>query len=202
MIEKIAEANKQPLQNKPERTKELEQQILEEENFIKKVCYKMLGNTDRAEELANEALYKAFSSAARYDESKGSLKNWLATIAKNTVRDYLRRIKINPTREKRAESIEDHLNIADENLNPEELLIDREKKVIQRELVKKVMEVLPKEFKEILQMDFAELSMKEMAKKLKIPETTTRSRLFRARRELAKRMGQDSDFILKRGRSR
>lgn len=185
--------NKQPNQTEENSLKPLEERILERESYVIKLCKQLLfkaGKSDMAEEIANDVLFKAVSKAARYDSAMGSLDTWLSRITRNAVIDYIRESNRNPTRveSKRTVPIEDY-NTPDSRLNPEELMIKQQ----EREILYRAIEKLPPELRTAIMMDINELTYEEMAEKLKIPLGTLKSRLSRARENLARLTGQNPD---------
>jgi RNA polymerase sigma-70 factor (ECF subfamily) len=50
-----------------------------------------LATADQAEDLTSEVFLRALRAADRFDPSRGSPRNWLLRIARNTLRDHLRR---------------------------------------------------------------------------------------------------------------
>jgi RNA polymerase sigma-70 factor (ECF subfamily) len=51
----------------------------------------------QAEEVAQEALIRAWRNAGSYDSSRGSVSSWLLTITRNLAVDLLRRKSVQPT---------------------------------------------------------------------------------------------------------
>jgi RNA polymerase sigma factor (sigma-70 family) len=50
-----------------------------------------LASADEAEDLTADVFLRAMRAADRFDPSRGSPRNWLLRIARNTLRDHLRR---------------------------------------------------------------------------------------------------------------
>ena len=70
------------------------------------------------------------------------------------------------------------LDIKDSNLNPNEITVKNEKKIIVRQLVNK----LPEKYQNLVKLRyFEELSYKEIAHKTNSPLGTIKAQLFRAR---------------------
>ncbi len=182
--------NKQKTETSKDKDLEkIKAQILTEGTFILKICNKMLGGTNKisaAEDLANESLFKAYTSATNYDQNKSNLHTWLASIARHTVVDYLRKANRDLVG-RGTENIEDHFDIAEKGQSAEDLIIEKERKEIFMEAFKK----LPENYQEALTRDFRGLSPRESATELNIPESTAKTWVSRGRRELAKFLGQD-----------
>lgn len=59
---------------------------------IYKYCYYHVGNSDVAQDITQEVFLKFLKQIDRYKEY-GKLKNYLYVIAKNCIRDYIRKVK-------------------------------------------------------------------------------------------------------------
>lgn len=69
-------------------------EVIIRENYesIYKYCFYHLGNRDVAQDITQDVFFKFLKEKDKYREY-GKLKNYLYVIAKNSVRDYVRRIK-------------------------------------------------------------------------------------------------------------
>ena len=146
---------------------------------------KMTGCTTDAEDLTIEAFGKAFKSIDTYTPDY-AFSTWLFRIATNNCIDFIRK--------KRAPTVSmDNLytdidgenvaiNIPSENLDPEEIIIDRQKKETMREIVAK----LKPHYKILIELRyFDEKTYDEIAEQLQIPIGTVKAKLFRAREFLS-----------------
>lgn len=146
---------------------------------------KMTGCTTDAEDLTIEAFGKAFKSIDTYTPDY-AFSTWLFRIATNNCIDFIRK--------KRAPTVSmDNLytdidgenvaiNILSENLDPEEIIIDRQKKETMREIVAK----LKPHYKILIELRyFDEKTYDEIAEQLQIPIGTVKAKLFRAREFLS-----------------
>lgn len=146
---------------------------------------KMTGSTTDAEDLTIEAFGKAFKSIDTYTPDY-AFSTWLFRIATNNCIDFIRK--------KRAPTVSmDNLytdidgenvaiNIPSENLDPEEIIIDRQKKETMREIVAK----LKPHYKILIELRyFDEKTYDEIAEQLQIPIGTVKAKLFRAREFLS-----------------
>ena len=146
---------------------------------------KMTGCTTDAEDLTIEAFGKAFKSIDTYTPDY-AFSTWLFRIATNNCIDFIRK--------KRAPTVSmDNLytdidgenvaiNIPSENLDPEEIIIDRQKKETMREIVAK----LKPHYKILIELRyFDEMTYDEIAEQLQIPIGTVKAKLFRAREFLS-----------------
>lgn len=146
---------------------------------------KMTGCTTDAEDLTIEAFGKAFKSIDTYTPDY-AFSTWLFRIATNNCIDFIRK--------KRAPTVSmDNLytdidgenvaiNIPSENLDPEEIIIDRQKKEAMRDIVAK----LKPHYKILIELRyFDEKTYDEIAEQLQIPIGTVKAKLFRAREFLS-----------------
>ena len=62
--------------------------------ILKFVKTKVYPHLEVAEEITNDVFMKVFNHLESYDENKGMLSTWIGNIAKNTLIDYFRAIKL------------------------------------------------------------------------------------------------------------
>lgn len=149
---------------------------------------RMVGDPATAEDLAQEAFLKAFRHLASYDPSR-KLSSWLFKIAHNASLDSLRR-----GRDSQASIDEPAAPGADE---PRQLPADpRAEDPLERttfraagRALEEALGELRREYREILVLRFSEgLSYDEIAEVTGSPLGTVKVQIFRARKELARRM--------------
>lgn len=139
----------------------------------------MVGNRDEAYDISQEAFIRVFKSARRFDPSQ-SFFPWFYSIIANLCKDTLQRRE---KRESKEVDIDDTTFLLVEESNPETKFIRQEEAICLRNALMK----LDFEDREILMLKhFRELSYDEIAKLLKIPKGTVMSRLYYARKKLAK----------------
>ena len=138
------------------------------------------------------------SSGNRNGSFKGesSFSSWLYRIAKNAALDYLRREKKNRTVSLDAENEDGEKYIADipdssGKNDPEKATLDAEK----RTLLYAALEELSDEHKEILLLrDINGYTYEEVGDRLGLEPGTVKSRLFRAREALRKKLEEKNYF--------
>jgi RNA polymerase sigma factor (sigma-70 family) len=148
------------------------------------VAYKVLGDRDLSKDAAQEAFFKAWRAAARFDPDQ-DLEPWLAKIAERTAIDIWRR---------EARWPHDSLESADPS-HPE-LMSPPHSAERAQELaeVRGAIEALPFHEREVIRLHYDEgLTHPEIAKRLEIPVGTVKSRSHKAHRRLARRLGHDLD---------
>lgn len=138
-------------------------------NFV----FRMVGDRDAAEDLAQETFVKAWKNLKKFDQ-KRSFRIWLFTIAKNTTFDYFKKKKEIPFSTFTDEGGESWLeNVADENILPDEIL---ERKNIAEEL-DEILQKLPPHYRAILFLHYKEdFSLHEITEILGEPYNTIKSR--------------------------
>lgn len=150
--------------------------------FAARLC----GNADRAADLVQEALLRAFRARERYD-GRQPIAPWLLTIVRNACWDELRAAGRRP----------------ESPLQDDDLTADADPDALSRVLVtEKVLRLeehlaaLPAEFREVLLLVVLEgLTYDEAAVVIGAPVGTVRSRLFRGRAQLAARLAGDRELF-------
>ncbi|MFM2268389.1 MAG: polymerase sigma-24 factor [Bacteroidota bacterium] len=143
--------------------------------------YKMVNNRDDAEDLAIEAMGKAFNKLASYAPNY-AFSTWLFRIAINNCIDYIRRKKLQTL------SMDEPFEpgsgydlshtIADSDLGPEHAMIYEQKLALVRRLVGQLSE----KYRLMIELRyFEELSYEEIAQELNLPLGTVKAQLFRAK---------------------
>ena len=146
------------------------------------VCTIVIGivkNSHDAEEVVQDTFLNAYRGLAQLEDS-AKFKSWLAEIARNRARNWLRK--------QRGDIVS--LNEVDEHLlqtedSPDERLTRQE----QRELIRRTMETLPQKDREIARAFYLEgASYKELTSAHGLSDKAISFRLSRARRQLSKRL--------------
>ncbi len=134
---------------------------------------RMIHDVHDREDVFQEVMRRAFAGYTKF-RGESSFGTWLYRIAINEIRRYHRRNSpLLP--------LEETIPASDD---PEGEVARKE----EIERVREIMNTLPPRYKEILVLRyFQELSYEEIARILKIPVGTVRSRLSRAREELTRR---------------
>jgi RNA polymerase sigma-70 factor (ECF subfamily) len=142
---------------------------------------KMVRNVDDAEDLTIESFAKAFRSLHRFKKDF-TFSTWLFRIATNNTIDYIRKKKLNTLSidntftDDNGESVS--LDVEDENLNPQEEAIRRQK----AEILMVFVDKLPPKYQKLVRLRYYhELSYEEIAKELDAPLGTVKAQLHRAR---------------------
>ena len=141
---------------------------------------KMVRTKDDADDLTIEAFGKAFKRLHQYTPNY-AFSTWLFKIASNNAIDFIRRKKNNTfSIDKGLEGDEGEytMEVKSEGLDPEEKVIRKEKIKMMREVVDK----LKPGYRQLVELRyFEELSYEEIAQRLELPLGTVKAQLFRAR---------------------
>ncbi len=159
-------------------------------NFV----YKYVGDATLAEDLVQDTFLKVLKSIRRYTY-QGSLSTWLYRIAINLCKDHLKRKRLpmvsmhdyyttgSGERVYVQDRVRDETARTDESLKAEE----------REELVRRLLAGLPEEERiVILLKEYQELTFREIAEVLDVPDGTVKSRLYhglRSMRESLERTG-------------
>lgn len=154
---------------------------------VHSVIYRVVKNTDTANDLVQETFIKAFSSLTSY-RPEYKFSTWLYKIAVNSSIDLLRRRRLPLMSLDTPIETEDGsmtVEIADHRSNPE---VELERK--QQEFsITAAIDDLPERYKEVIQFRHQDdKSYEEIAEMLKVPVGTVKARIFRAREMLKRRL--------------
>ncbi len=157
------------------------------------LCLRMMGNTAEAEDIAQEVFFTVFNSIIRFRE-ESLLSTWIYRITRN---HCLNRIKFLKRRAyQRKQSLEDthQADLAGENIHqpvasdvprPDRMVEARQMETIIQEQINKLSE----EHRELIILrDIEHLSYEEIQTITGLAGGTVKSRLHRARMELARMM--------------
>lgn len=150
------------------------------------LCYRMLGEIEYAEDAAQESFLRVYRNLARYDRQR-SFATWLLSITAHYCIDCLRRrrfmmISIDAERD----DDERPMEFPDVNaLNPEQETVRTEEQA----MLQRVLQQLDATDRAAVILrywyDFSEI---EISQSLSLTVSAVKSRLHRARKELARRM--------------
>jgi RNA polymerase sigma-70 factor (ECF subfamily) len=150
------------------------------------LCYRMLGEPELAEDAAQESFLRAYQNLGRFDRQR-SFATWLLSIAAHHCIDRLRRRKFGLISiDEEADDDDRPMEFADVSaINPEYEAERRE----EQQALHKVLQKLDATDRATLVLrywyDFSEI---EIAESLRLTVPAVKSRLHRARREVARRL--------------
>ncbi|HEY7716560.1 MAG TPA: sigma-70 family RNA polymerase sigma factor [Candidatus Binatia bacterium] len=151
------------------------------EKAIFNLLYRMLGDYDDAAETAQEVFLSAYRAINQF-RGDANFSTWLYRIALNHAAT---RRKSTSSRQHRLVPIEDTDLVNDVDLGPAESL---EKKEIRERVQRALNDLEPEDAMVILLRDLQDTAYEDIARVLKVPVGTVKSRLHRARQALKARL--------------
>jgi RNA polymerase sigma-70 factor (ECF subfamily) len=157
------------------------------QTHVYNLCFRMLGNPESAEDAAQETFLRAYQHLHRYDQGR-AFATWLLSIAAHYCIDRLRRRRFAFTSVEEEEE-RGGAELADaEAESPEEESIHRE----QREEMQRALTHLDSVDRAAIVLRYwHDCSEAEIAETLHLTVSAVKSRLHRARRELARQWEAD-----------
>ncbi len=160
------------------------------ETPVYNLAYRMLGNAAEAEEAAQETFLRVYTHLRSYDPQR-PFRSWLLSIASHYCIDRLRRRRIAwlPFEDEIAAPVQ----LTSASPNPETVVAQRERE----EQIQQLLAALsPADRAAITLRYWYDYSYEEIAETLDMTVSAVKSRLFRARRGLAKMMQGETDDAL------
>ncbi|ASS94445.1 MULTISPECIES: RNA polymerase sigma factor SigW [Bacillales] len=151
------------------------------------ICFRMLGNRQEAEDLAQEAFVRAYVNIRSFNIQM-KFSTWLYRIATNLCIDRLRKKKPDYYLDAEVagtEGLNMYSQIASDMAKPEEEVESLElQETIQVEIMK-----LPEKYRSVIVLKYIEeLSLKEISEILDLPVGTVKTRIHRGREALRKQL--------------
>jgi RNA polymerase sigma-70 factor (ECF subfamily) len=147
------------------------------------LAYRMLGNASEAEDVTQEVFLRAYLKLASYDRTR-KFSTWLLAIASNYCIDLLRR------RRGAQVNLDDiEFVVESPDAGPEEIAVDNERAAA----LARAIAALPPAYRLVTVLRYyQDLPYEEIERVTDLPETTVKTRLFRARKML-------KDILVKQG---
>ncbi|MCM3598832.1 RNA polymerase sigma factor SigW [Metabacillus idriensis] len=154
---------------------------------IYQLCYRMLGNSHEAEDIAQEAFIRAYVNINSYDMDK-KFSTWLYRIATNLTIDRIRKKKPDYYLDAEVtgtEGLTMYSQVAADVALPEDQVETMElQQMIQKEILK-----LPDKYRSVIVLKYIdELSLIEISEILDMPIGTVKTRIHRGREALRKQL--------------
>ncbi len=174
------------------------QLILMYQQAVYTLTYRMIGDSETAADVTQEALFAAFRGIASF--RGGSFRAWLLRIASNACYDYWRRSRRRPSESLEAltepgEGYDEGLAqqfAGDERWNPETLALRTEL----QELIQSGLERLPLEQRvSVILSDIQGLSYEEIASVTSASLGTVKSRIARGRAQLRDYLQRHAELL-------
>jgi len=164
-------------------TKEITRLVEEYGNDVLRIATVILKSKELAEDVFQETFLRVVRSYSGY-RGESSEKTWIISIAVNICRDYMR-----SAWKKRVVVTDDFLTYSSDDVDTEEML---EKRSERQALINAIMK-LPDKYREIIHLHYyQDMGINDIAKVLKIPGGTVKSRLFKARALLHDMIGGEA----------
>lgn len=151
-----------------------------------KISYRIVNDEEAAEDLVHDSLIKANEKCLLFP-SLNDAKFWLIRVVKNASLNYIKR----KDRERKA-----YEKVLYENKKKQD---SGETDLLKKDSVQKAREALnklPKNMREVLILrEYGDLNYKEIGKVLGITEGNVKVRVFRAREQLMKLIGEEDVYL-------
>ena len=158
---------------------EMQTQLLQLGNGAHALALQLLGNTDDATDVVQDAIVKTLGPRGGYDPEAGPLAPWFLRVVRNGCIDLLRRRR--PTGVDVAE-------LSDPGPGPQAVAEASQR---DEELHAALARISPDQRQIIVLRDYIDLSYAEIATVLDVPAGTVMSKLHRARTALRKELTDD-----------
>ena len=149
---------------------------------IYNLSYRYTNRRAEAEDLTQDILIRIYQNLRSYRSEAGSFQNWILRVARNLIIDHYRQIRRYP-QTGGSEELET-MNLKDDKVpNPQRAAEQTEAS----KFLQDGLQSLSPELKEaIILRDLEGMAYQDIAELLSVPEGTVKSRINRARLELAK----------------
>jgi RNA polymerase sigma-70 factor, ECF subfamily len=145
------------------------------------VCYRILGERQGAEDLAQDAFLRAYQRLATYDAER-PFGPWIRKVAANLCLNTLQRR--GPPRLSLDDEYDDPIDAA----QPDPA--DVHERVDQAGRLRRALTSLPPHYRAVIELrHFHDMTYEEIARALSLPLSDVKTHLFRARRSLARQLG-------------
>ncbi len=135
------------------------------------LAYRMCGRRASAEDVLQETFLALWRTGARYDRTRGSVRNWILRIVHNRAVDALRRGVVRDRRRFHEEGAVERVAGSEDT---EEQILDRER----ADEVRGALGVLPEEQSRVLELAyFGGFTHTEIASMLQMPVGTVKGRM-------------------------
>jgi len=152
------------------------------QRLIYNLAYRFTGRFELAEELSQEIFLKIYRSLKKYRKQRGEFKGWITVMARNYLIDYIRKEKKSWNRYGGTDELET-LDYKTDDISP----YGHVEKLEKIQFVHRCLGELSGDLRESLILREIEgMSYDEIAAQLKAPLGTIKSRINRARIELAR----------------
>lgn len=160
---------------------------------IYNICYRFTASANDAEDLTQEVFIKVYRTLRTFDGQKGSFNTWVTTVTRNLLVDHFRKTK----QERVTDSIDASIRpqeglslgdrLEDKKPSPDDQVAGKE---MQRMIQQALEKISPDLREAVILRDLQDMDYKEIARVLRVPEGTVKSRINRGRGELGKHLSR------------
>ncbi|UJL46612.1 RNA polymerase sigma factor SigW [Virgibacillus sp. NKC19-16] len=150
-------------------------------------CFRMIGNTHEAEDIAQEAFIRAYVNIQSFDDRR-KFSTWLYRIATNLTIDHIRKRKPDyylDDKIKGTEGLDMYSQLTSRDPSPGEQVESQE---LQRSIHQEILRLPPKYRSIIILRYLEEFSLQEISDTLDIPLGTVKTRIHRGREALRRKL--------------
>lgn len=148
------------------------------------IAYKFVGTHDAAEDLTQEIFLRLYRTLHTFDR-RANFETWLVSVSRNLCIDHYRSARRERETISRDVDVRDVTVTAPDTHHPLERL-EREDQVA---LLKRALDQVPATLRTVVVLcDLQELSYQEIARRLRLPEGTVKSRIHRGRAALKREL--------------
>lgn len=158
--------------------------VMRYQKLVYNIAYRFTGRFDRAEDLTQEVFIKVHRSMGKFHQERGELRSWITVMARNHLIDHVRKEKKGWTQSGGSEEL-DRLDYKPAEAGPERQLEKQEQIRFVHDCLR---ELTPDLRTAMVMRDIEGLSYEEVATALRVPLGTVKSRINRARIDLARIM--------------
>lgn len=143
--------------------------------LIKGICFRYARDREQAEDMFHDTFIELFQKIKKY-RTIGSFDAWLKTVAVNCVVDHINKSK------REQKNLEESAGIYYENMEGDSVGFDFSKIALGAEELLEMVSQLPQGFRVVFNLYVIDgYAHKDIARMLKISESTSRSQLMRAK---------------------
>jgi RNA polymerase sigma factor (sigma-70 family) len=157
---------------------------------IYNLCYRFTGSSHDAEDLSQEVFIRMYRTLHSYETARGSFMTWVTTMTRNLLVDHFRKSKqdrVTDSLEAPPGGDQDALTLADQLADQKAGPEDRMRSTQAQQMVHLALQKLSPELREaVILRDLQDMDYKDIAKVLRVPEGTVKSRINRGRTELGR----------------
>ncbi len=151
----------------------------------------LTGRPDTAQDIAQDSVLKFFQHLDRFDAAR-PVEPWLYQIVRNCARDLARRERVRRHESLDAWLEQGHPEAADPSADP---AADAERTDLQRRIWRAISQQTDTHREILVLRDYHDLSYREIAEVLSIPQGTVMSRLHAARERLREILEADGETV-------